>query len=103
MREELISMANQIRSILSAIAWAIVGAAIFVPLTLLAGSFYAIVCAVLYGKVVLWGEIALHWGLLGIAAGGLLGFPGRLMDGKNPLASEPIRRSLRPPTFAAIA
>jgi hypothetical protein len=109
MREELISVANQIRSVLSGIVWAIVGATIFAPLTLLAGCFYAIVCAVLYGKVVQWGDVALHWGLIGIAAGGLLGFTGRLIDGDNPLVSDPIRRSLRQakesrrPTLIAIA
>jgi hypothetical protein len=38
--------------------------------------------------VVVWREVALHWGLLGIASGSLLGFAGRRIDGYNRLASE---------------
>jgi hypothetical protein len=110
MREELISVAIRVRWVLSAIGWAVVGAMIFAPLTLLAGAYYAILCAVLYGKVVLWGEITLQWGLIGIAAGSMLGFAGRLIDGENPLAPDPIRRSERQaayesgrPTLTAVA
>ena len=101
---------DRLRSVVVAFGWALVGAMIVTPLTLLAGSYHAILCALLYGKVVIWGEVALHWGVIGIAAGGLLGFAGRLIDDVNPLASEPIRRESRqtaeesgPPTLVTIA
>jgi hypothetical protein len=87
-----ITVVDRLRSVFAATGWAFVGVMIVTPLTLLAGSYFAIVCAILYGKIVIWGEVALHWGVIGIAAGGLLGFAGRLIDDENPLASEPIHR-----------
>jgi hypothetical protein len=90
-----IILMDRLHSIMTAFGWALVGAMIVTPLTLLAGAYYAILCALLFGKVVFWGEVALHWGLLGIASGGLLGFAGRLIDDVSPLASEPIHRESR--------
>jgi hypothetical protein len=110
MHTNRITVMNRLRSVVAAFGWAIFGVMIFTPLTLLAGSYYAILCALLYGKVVIWGEVALHWGVIGIASGGLLGFAGRLIDDVNPLASEPIHRQSRQtveesrrPTFVTTA
>jgi hypothetical protein len=107
MQANRISATTYIRTIIAAFGWALVGAALIAPLTLVAGFFYAIVCALLYAKTVAWGAVALHWVLVGIAAGGLMGFYGRVIDDENPLAPEFDWRHAVPATrrrpFASIA
>jgi hypothetical protein len=104
-----VSALDPMRTVASAILWAVVGATLLAPVTLLAGFYYAELCAILYGKAALWSAILLHWGLTGAAAGALLGFVGRLIDDDNPLTSAPIcarkMHAAEPahPTPAAIA
>jgi hypothetical protein len=89
MNGDRITAFDRIRTVVSAFGWAVAGGLICAPMTLLAGAYWAIVCAVLYGKV--GGVVVLHWGLVGIIAGGLMGFAGRLIEGHHPLADEPVR------------
>ena len=106
MQANRVSATTCLRTVVAAFGWALVGAALIAPLTLFAGFFYAIVCAILYAKTVAWGAVALHWGLVGIAAGGLMGFCGRVIDDENPLALDSDSRHTVPATrrrpFASI-